>query len=533
LLLVAELTFAGTLGSRLFSVAPAWIVVATIATALLIATPGKAAAEKSGASFYVAIFVAFVGIAALMSAKIGGFSLPQVRYGEALREITALETGMLEKGLADLKSLVPNSKPFLQLDTLNFSALVLSLMAGMAVMPHIAGCHLALPNPRDAQFSAAWTTFFVFLLLVTTPAIAAYAKLEIYTNVAKSTPLNELPSWMEAASRLDLVRIHGVSLMMLEDTMAATNTGTTDVQGVTQRLNAGFPATATAWSHLKDPVKSALLGAAKNLAASTPDDAWREFRSTVLPAAALASGNKTGLLTHGALSLEPASVIVAAAALATASPIAIVMLAAGIVAALLATTSTLLRALGTALAPNTSAARESARTIRMGTILAAAFAATVAIFYPPEVITAVVSAFSIAAAGLFPALALGLWWRRANTWGAAAGMIAGLTLTLFYIVGTQVFPVQLYEGTRLSNASDAATRKFDNLQSAWTAAADEDAKSRTMSALKAHARGTPWRPGVANWYGINGASGAVFGLPAGFLAIFLLGWLSPRSGRRS
>ena len=43
--------------------------------------------------------------------------------------------------------------------------------------------------------------------------------------------------------------------------------------------------------------------------------------------------------------------------------------------------------------------------------------------------------------GLFPALVLGVWWKRATTAaGAVAGMIAGFCLCLFYLVVTRYYP---------------------------------------------------------------------------------------------
>ena len=44
------------------------------------------------------------------------------------------------------------------------------------------------------------------------------------------------------------------------------------------------------------------------------------------------------------------------------------------------------------------------------------------------------AAFSIAAAAFFLALVLGLFWSRANQWGALAGMASGLLVTLYYLV---------------------------------------------------------------------------------------------------
>jgi cation/acetate symporter len=48
--------------------------------------------------------------------------------------------------------------------------------------------------------------------------------------------------------------------------------------------------------------------------------------------------------------------------------------------------------------------------------------------------------FSLAAAGLFPAIVLGVWWRRATTAGAVLGMLSGFSISLLYVVLTRYFP---------------------------------------------------------------------------------------------
>jgi cation/acetate symporter len=48
-------------------------------------------------------------------------------------------------------------------------------------------------------------------------------------------------------------------------------------------------------------------------------------------------------------------------------------------------------------------------------------------------------AFSIGAASFFPALVMGIWWKRANYWGAVTGMLAGFGMTIFYMVGSRFF----------------------------------------------------------------------------------------------
>ena len=49
-------------------------------------------------------------------------------------------------------------------------------------------------------------------------------------------------------------------------------------------------------------------------------------------------------------------------------------------------------------------------------------------------------AFSLAMAGNFPALVMGIWWKRTTTAGAIAGIIAGFGLCLFYLVVTPLLP---------------------------------------------------------------------------------------------
>ncbi len=49
-------------------------------------------------------------------------------------------------------------------------------------------------------------------------------------------------------------------------------------------------------------------------------------------------------------------------------------------------------------------------------------------------------AFSLAMAGNFQALVMGVWWKRTTATGAVCGMIAGFGLRLFYLVTTRYFP---------------------------------------------------------------------------------------------
>jgi cation/acetate symporter len=537
-LLAAETSIAGLLIARFLDIGVGAAVISVIAVAALCAVPGgMQGLTWQQAPQYLVIATAYIATLVYFTASKHGVLLPQLSYGEALAEITRLETGMLEKGLADLRSFQPHVKPFLQLDRLNFFALSLTVMAGVASLPHILARYLTAPSAREARLAGAWATFFIVLLLVTAPAYAAYAKLEIYSLIVKGAALTALPPWLEPLLRVDLVRIHGVSLKVLDDVISAVHAGAGDVSAVAAHLKAQGLVTASSWLDLKAPAKAAVFDAARTLLDAPAPAKWEAFQKSILPAAALAAGNKTGLLTQGALTLEPAAVIAAVPGMAGASWIVFGLLAAGVASAIIATATSLALTIantlghdiyGRSIGEAATAARRLAVT-RALLLLAAGLAAVAALATPPDAMFAVLSALSLAAAALFPAVFLGLWWRRANAWGAAAGIVVGLAVCVYYIAGTRYMPVSFYETwPHLSNASEAAIRKFVALKAAWANAAEGDAKTVAWAALETQARGTGGKVGLANWFGVHGAGAALFALPAGLLAICLVSLVTPR-----
>jgi cation/acetate symporter len=121
------------------------------------------------------------------------------------------------------------------------------------------------------------------------------------------------------------------------------------------------------------------------------------------------------------------------------------LVAAGGLAAALSTADGLLLAIANALShdiyykmidPNAPSRRRLV-VARVLLVVVAIFAAYVASTRPSDILSMVAWAFSLAAAGNFPALVLGIWWKRCTTAGAIAGMIAGFGVTLFYLVMTK------------------------------------------------------------------------------------------------
>ena len=113
-------------------------------------------------------------------------------------------------------------------------------------------------------------------------------------------------------------------------------------------------------------------------------------------------------------------------------------------------------------------------------LVVALLAAYVAAQKPADILFLVSAAFSLAAASFFPALSLGIFWKRATGTAAALGMIAGLSVTSYYMVVNQPW-----------------LRAVFNLTSP-----------------------------IQLWWGIDPISAGLFGVPVGFAVIVLLSLVS-------
>ena len=72
-------------------------------------------------------------------------------------------------------------------------------------------------------------------------------------------------------------------------------------------------------------------------------------------------------------------------------------------------------------------------------VFVALIAAYVTSLKPGDILFLVGAAFSLAASAFFPALVLGVFWKRANKWGAITGMVTGLGLCMYYMYTTYPF----------------------------------------------------------------------------------------------
>jgi cation/acetate symporter len=85
-------------------------------------------------------------------------------------------------------------------------------------------------------------------------------------------------------------------------------------------------------------------------------------------------------------------------------------------------------------------------------IVTALVAAWVATYRLAIIVELVAWAFSLAGASFFPALVMGIWWTRTNRAGAVAGMLAGLSVTLYYMIGSRFYGVSWFGTQTIASA---------------------------------------------------------------------------------
>lgn len=473
LYLVAQLHAAGLVASLFFGTDFKTAVYVGLAFVLVCAMVGDMRSVVwARVAQYIVLVVAFLLPVTVLSLQRFDLPLPQLTYGEALDQISRIEHELLSKGLADARTLKLHTRPFTATDPLNFFALTACLMVGTAALPHLLQRYFAASSSHDARSSVTWTLFFVFLFFFSVPAFAAFAKLELFTLIGNGISLGELPQWILAFGKVGLAKVCGVDAVSAQAVTAACG------------KISGHP----------------------------------------------------GVLRWQDLGIDTDAVVLAMPAIAGLPYWIAGLVAAGGLIAVLSTADRLLLGIANAFSqdiyqkavrPNASP-RTRLLVSRLLLLLVAFAAAYAASARPADILTTVAWSFSIVAAGLFPALVLGIWWRRTSAAGAILGMLLGFAVTAYYLVGTRYFAVSFHETWGwLGTASPPAIAKFNVLKQAYLAAGADAARAAARwAALDAHAQT------IAGWWGVRNVAAGVFGLPVGFVTIIIVSLLSrPREMR--
>ncbi|UOD31553.1 cation acetate symporter [Massilia violaceinigra] len=162
------------------------------------------------------------------------------------------------------------------------------------------------------------------------------------------------------------------------------------------------------------------------------------------PLISIADINRDGIVQLAEIAIDGDMLVLATPEIGGLPYVISGLVAAGGLAAALSTADGLLLAISNALSHDfyykvvdPGASTQKRVTISKLLLLAVAFiAAYAASQKPADILSLVGAAFSLAASTLFPALVLGVFWKRANHAGALAGMAAGFGVCLYYMLHT-------------------------------------------------------------------------------------------------
>ena len=334
---------------------------------------------------YCVLIFAYTVPAVFIAIQLTGNPLPQIAFGG---DVVGSSTGLLEKLDDIVVSLGFTQYTSRTKSTIDIFCITLALMVGTAGLPHVIVRFFTVPRVRDARSSAGFALLFIALLYTTAPAVGAMARYNLINTVQPGAigtadgnlAIEERPDWVRRWERTGLVTI--------ED-----KNGDGRVQYYND-ANERFASTAESygWQGNELNVDRDIMVLANPEIAGLPD--W-----------------VIALVAAGGI----------AAALSTAAGLLLVISA--------AVSHDLIKGI---IAPGISDKAE----LRAGRV-AAAFAIVVAGYLgydPPGWVAQVVAfAFGLAAASLFPAILLGIFFKRINKQGAIAGMLTGLLFTYGYI----------------------------------------------------------------------------------------------------
>ncbi|RJF99945.1 sodium:solute symporter family protein [Noviherbaspirillum saxi] len=208
------------------------------------------------------------------------------------------------------------------------------------------------------------------------------------------------------------------------------------------------------------------------------------------PLVTITDMNRDGIVQLAEIVMDGDIVVLATPEIAGLPYVISGLVAAGGLAAALSTADGLLLTISNALSHDiyyktvdpTASTQKRVTISKLLLLVVALIAAYAASLKPGDILSMVGAAFSLASSTLFPALVLGVFWKRANQQGAIAGMLVGFAVCVYYMI-------------------------------------------RTYPALGGSS--------LNQWFGIAPISAGVFGVPAGFLAIALASLCTAAPDRRT
>jgi len=348
---------------------------------------------------YCVLIFAYTVPAIFISLNLTGNPIPQLGLGGETADGTSLLDkldGMVtDLGFKEYTTEAMGNK-------LNMFAYTMSLMIGTAGLPHVIIRFFTVPKVKDARTSAGWALVFIAILYTTAPSVASMARLNLTETIqtgevgAKDGNLlyEDRPEWFKKWETTGLLRHNDKN----EDGR---------IQYYNDK-NEEFAATAESYGWKGNELEHIPFGKSEKDAKSGPD---KDIMVLANPEIAALPDWVVALVVAGGL----------AAALSTA---------AGLLLAISSAIShDLLKGI---FKPDISEKDE----LKAGRIAMAGAIAVAGYFglNPPDFAAGTVAiAFGLAASSIFPALMMGIFFKRLNRTGAIAGMIAGISVTMLYV----------------------------------------------------------------------------------------------------
>ena len=345
---------------------------------------------------YCVLIFAFLVPAIFISFQATGNPIPMFGMGDTLA--SQPDTYMLDKldGLSQelgFSAYTEGSKSLVDV-----FAITLALMVGTAGLPHVIVRFFTVKRVKDARKSAGYALLFIGILYITAPAVASFGKLNLLDTV-NNKDYTDMPEWFNTWEDLGLL----------------------------------------AWSDKNGDGKIQYLGKAKEGgAALTGNPVFAEEGKGASGERLVQnpSDNKNELYVDRDI------MVLANPEIADLPNWVFALVAAGCLAAALSTAAGLLLVISSSVSHDLIKKMIYPKISDKGELVAARLSSVAAVIVagyfginPPGFVAAVVAlAFGLAAASFFPAIILGIFYKRMNKEGAVAGMIIGISLMLFYML---------------------------------------------------------------------------------------------------
>ncbi|MCH9647848.1 MAG: cation acetate symporter [Deltaproteobacteria bacterium] len=152
---------------------------------------------------YCVLIFAYLVPAIFISLLMTGHVIPQFGFGSTVADGSGVF--LLDKLDGLSRELGFHTYTSGTKSTLDVFFITAALMVGTAGLPHVIVRFYTVPKVAAARISAGWALLFIALLYTSAPAVAAFARTNLLTNISER-PYSEAPDWFRGWEETGLIR---------------------------------------------------------------------------------------------------------------------------------------------------------------------------------------------------------------------------------------------------------------------------------------------------------------------------------------